>query len=50
MQWSHAAFSANSEHVIATNASGGEQSIYMWDLHGQLTKMLSGPKDMEGVL
>ena len=21
----------------------------MWDLHGQLTKMLSGPKDMEGV-
>jgi len=45
VQWSHATFSADSEHVLGASASNTEQKIYIWDLRGQLTRMLDGPKD-----
>ena len=46
VQWSHAAYSSDSEHVIGAVSSGTEQTLYVWDLsHGHLSKMLTGPKD-----
>eukprot|EP00308_Calcidiscus_leptoporus_P004413 CAMPEP_0119356160 /NCGR_PEP_ID=MMETSP1334-20130426/4835_1 /TAXON_ID=127549 /ORGANISM="Calcidiscus leptoporus, Strain RCC1130" /LENGTH=490 /DNA_ID=CAMNT_0007370135 /DNA_START=28 /DNA_END=1501 /DNA_ORIENTATION=- len=42
--WSHACFTADGEHVIGASAGGAEQKLYIWDLHGHLTKMLDGPK------
>ena len=45
VQWSHACLASDSEHVIASSASPTEQHLYIWDLHGHLTKTLEGPKD-----
>ena len=45
MQWTHASLTSGSEHVIACSASQTEQQLYVWDLHGHLTKTLDGPKD-----
>ena len=45
VQWTHASLTSGSEHVIASSASQTEQQLYVWDLHGHLTKTLEGPKD-----
>jgi len=45
VQWTHASLTADSEHVIASSSSQTEQHLYIWDLHGHLTKTLEGPKD-----
>ena len=45
VQWSHAGFASESEHVIGTSNSATDHSVYIWDMHGHLSKILDGPKD-----
>ena len=45
VQWTHAAFSSDSEHVIGLAATSDEMCINIWDMNGHLTAQRTHPKD-----
>jgi len=51
VQWSHASFSSESEHVIGTANSATDHLIYIWDMHGHLVTILGqGNKVKDGAV
>jgi len=51
VQWSHAAFSSESEHVIGTAYVAADHLVYIWDMHGHLVNILGqGDKVKDGAL
>ncbi len=51
VQWSHAAFSSESEHVIGTAYVAADHLVYIWDMQGLLVNILGqGDKVKDGAL
>ena len=51
VQWAHASFTSDSEHVVGTANSATDHLLYIWDMHGHLTTILGqGEKVKDGAL
>ena len=51
VQWAHAGFSSESEHVVGTANSATDHLVYIWDMHGHLAHILGqGEKVNDGAL
>jgi COMPASS component SWD1 len=51
VQWAHASFSSESEHVVGTANSATDHLVYIWNVHGHLVNILGqGEKVKDGAL
>ena len=46
VQWAHAGFSSESEHVVGTANSATDHLVYIWDMHGLLVNILGQVRRM----